>query len=202
MCCSKRQRFFSILVLTYISIFVGCFGNDESFSQGKNILNFCLLYFIGHEIRVHELIPTIKIQILIVLYFMLNALIYFATYMLCGTSLYEPLRLICWYYHSPILIFNGILLFMIFEKIRINSPLINILAKSAFPIYLIHSNLYTGRIMWPQLSLFLGDDITIYSVFLYALLIMFICIIIDKILYPVYTFITNNLLSILSPYNR
>ena len=51
-----------------------------------------------------------------------------------------------WGYNSPLLIINAILLFVIFTKLTINANTISVVAKSVFPIYLIHSNLNIQKI--------------------------------------------------------
>ena len=193
---SKKNRFLTLLGLTFMSVYIGCFGNDNSFQDGKNVINFCLIYVIGNELRKLEYIKQIKKSSLLYSYVALNVIICIATYYSTNTSFFSIIKKMAWYYDSPFLIMNATLLFLIFEKMNFKSIQLNKIASSVFPVYLIHANLYTGRVVWPFVNTFIEPDYNFLTILLFAFVIMLICIALDKILAPLY----NNLIDLV--YNR
>lgn len=183
----RDKYLLTLFGLFFISIYIGCFGNDDSFQNGKNILNFCFLYFVGHELRTHRIIPQIKASTLFLSYLSLNLMIVGLTYYLCGTSIFPLFKMICWYYDSPILILNSVLLFMLFEKLNLNSSFVNYIAKCVFPIYLLHANLYMGRILWPFLNNLIAPQYNLVKIFSLAIMVMAVCVIVDQIFSRIYS---------------
>lgn len=100
-------------------------------------------------------------------------------------------------YDSPLIILSSLFLFLLFEKMNFYSSFINACSSSALSIYLIHINPHIwGYFKEGVLSLYniSPDYYGCLLVFLYLLVIMSICILIDKIrlkLTPM-----NNLISI------
>lgn len=69
---NDKTRLCFILVLVYISVWVGLTQGDESISGGKNIVNFILLYTIGDTLKVYKNIwPSLHISLIGTLYFCL-----------------------------------------------------------------------------------------------------------------------------------
>lgn len=99
-----------------------------------------------------------------------------------------------WGNNSPLLIINTILLFMIFTKLTIKVKLISVVAKSVFPIYLIHSNLNVQKILWPLIQECFNTDNLILRNFVLSVCIMLLCVDIDKFLAPIYGMISTYLI--------
>lgn len=78
-------------------------------------------------------------------------------------------------------------LLTIFTKLTIKAKLISVVAKSVFPIYLIHSNLNVQKLLWPFFiqESFNTDNLILRNVVL-TIGIMLLCVNIDKILAPIY----------------
>lgn len=98
-----------------------------------------------------------------------------------------------WGYNYPLLIINAILLFMIFTKLTIKAKLISVVAKSVFPMYLIHSNLNVQKILWPLIQESFNTDNLILRNVALTICIMLLCVVIDKNLAPIYSEISSYL---------
>ena len=95
-----------------------------------------------------------------------------------------------WGYNSPLLIINTILLFMVFTKLPIKANSISVVAKSVFPIYLINSNLNVQKLLWPFMQESFNTGNLILRNVVLTNCIMLLCMVIDKILVPIYGKIT------------
>lgn len=173
------------LVLTFISVYLGLKSDDVSLNGGKNIVNFMLIYFLGHCIRMKYFIPNIKLKSWILLYLAFNMFECSAYYLSFGHGLAGKINHYGWEYNSPLLIINAILFFMIFTKLRIESPFVISLARSVFPIYLIHSNLNVQHVLWPIVKNSTNGNLFVSNLAT-AILIVSMCILIDKLLAPCY----------------
>lgn len=161
-------------------------SDDQSLKEGKNIINFILIYFIGYGIR-HKFICSdysLKKNIVLLLVFNLTQLPIY--YMGFGDGVASLIHRWGWGYNSPLLIINAILLFVIFTKLTINANTISVVAKSVFPIYLIHSNLNIQKILWPFIQENFNIDNLILRNVVLTICIMLFCVLIDKCFAPIY----------------
>lgn len=191
-----------LAVLVFISVYLGIKSDDQSLKEGKNITNFILIYFIGHGIR-HKIIVgdySLKKDIAIFLTFNLSLLsIYYMTF---GHGVASFIHRWGWGYNSPLLILNAVLLFMVFTKLTIKANFISIIAKSVFPIYLIHSNLNVQKLLWPFIKTsFDMDSILIRNIF-WTLFIMSCCVIIDRYFAPIYRKISDYSINLFQKYEK
>lgn len=129
----------------------------EGDMAGYTIVQFVLMYLIGCSLRdiennkdsarkaaaklLHVAENSINAKILPFLYLLdlalLIALSYLEAYMF-GT---EPYATIMFNYNNPLVIFQAVLLFLIFKNINIpDNKVINLIAKAAFYVYIIHHN--------------------------------------------------------------
>lgn len=139
----KIRTMFAILI--FIAMYLGLFGDDPSLKEGRNIVNFMMLYFLGNELRNKKFMPNISKKKILWLFFVFNILFLTIIYFSYGTSFASKLRILSWDYNSPLLVFNGMLFFLLFENISFNSSKILKIASSVFPIYLFHSNLHIQK---------------------------------------------------------
>lgn len=86
--------------------------------------------------------------------------------------------------------------FTIFTKLTIKAKLISVVAKSVFPIYLIHSNLNVQKLLWPFFiqESFNTDNLILRNVAL-TICIMLLCVAIDKNLAPIFSEISSYLIN-------
>lgn len=136
-----KQRLVALIILAFIAVYNGTFRNDISLFEGKNLVNFVLIYLVGDTIRKYEyrwnIIPR---SCLIIAWILLNGCIVIL-YTITGESMVgKAIFRLCFPYCSPILIVSSVLFFMFVVKKKFINTKINWIASSAFAIYLIHSS--------------------------------------------------------------
>ena len=165
---------------------------DTSLLDGKNLALFMFLYVVGDSIKYYSgTLVKIMTSYVVLSYLILNILIVFAYYYMDGTSIGNVIWLSAYPYCSPVLIINAILLFIIFGRISIKSKVINSFAASVFTVYIIHHQhfvLYSliGTLAVKLYCFFTTPASIICGLFLYAVIILIICIIIDKLFKPLW----------------
>lgn len=185
------RKFKSMLViLVFISVYLGIKSDDQSLKDGKNLTNFILIYFIGYGIRHKFIGGDYSLKKDIVFWLAFNFTLLPIYYMGFGHGVASLIYRWGWGYNSPLLIINSILLFMVFTKLPIKANTISVVAKSVFPIYLIHSNLNVQKILWPFMQESFNTGNLILRNVVMAICIMLLCMVIDKILAPIYGKIT------------
>lgn len=110
---------------------------------GYSIVIFILMYLIGCYLRdIEEGGKKYKSGLLVILLIINVALIIYWTYLelfFIGESIDSTTA---WYYDSPLVISEAVLIFLLFKNMSIKkNKVINILAAASFPTYLIHINL-------------------------------------------------------------
>lgn len=109
---------------------VGILGSQ----YGYTIVNFVLIYLIGAYIR-HEGIK-LGFKSCIVGILLCSTIMFFTSNI---ESIYG-LNRVTWYYNNPIVIVMSALFFLLFKEFRINSRVVNELAKAAFTCYIFHGD--------------------------------------------------------------
>ena len=185
---SKHEYFKMCLILMFISMYIGIRGNDASLSDGKNLINFSMIYFLGHLLKEKEI--NISGKIIVFSYIFLNVVLVSAFLLGINSNLSTRVITYAFGYNSPLLVLNAILFFMIFVKIRIRSQFILWVANSVFPIYLIHSNSNLQLPLMQKIAA-LSPSRSFSYYFMVMLVIMVGCIVTDKCLQPIYKSITS-----------
>lgn len=113
---------------------VGLLGSQNGFT----IVNFVLLYFIGAYIRknfekINEIRATKVIGLLIIILLVMYAMIFIEKQLGVGLAVLN--------YNNPFVIAYAVLAVILFMKLRIESKIINELAKASFTCFIIHGNL-------------------------------------------------------------
>ena len=189
-----KQQIYLLLALLFICVYMGTSLGDNTLSDGKNVLNFSFIYLIGNMIkRKQNELKSISLKYWIISYILLNL------FLICGYSLLSSsvVGIFIWQmsfpYCSPLLIVNSILFFMIFLHLKVNSGLINYLAKSSLAIYLIHES--TPFVLEPighiskSLYCFINNSFFLLIVLIvFSVFIACASIAIDKFLTPVWRF--------------
>lgn len=142
---SKRKFQFFLLLQAIVIFYFGWYRNEDWSGMGYNFINFIFLYFIGRYIAIY-----CKSERCIA-----NGGGYFLFWMLFGvimgaidwvTFTIKPFFSWMWFngqYNNPLAIASAICLFMSFKSMNIKyNRVINWLAASALPIYLVHNNNY------------------------------------------------------------
>lgn len=185
---SLTARILLLSILAWISCWTGLMGFDSSMNEGYNVIHFIFLYLIGNTMFVYRdkfnSIPTFLVLGLYLIGVIGSVLIAYA--MPNNALLFNVL----FQYNSLFLILNAVLLFMLFMRMHFQSRSLNYMASSCLAIYLLHESdvLFNHWIkdgaLWIQESAKIGGQIAL--VFIFALLIVLVCIGIDKSLAPLW----------------
>jgi hypothetical protein len=186
---SAQKKLLYIAILGIISFVFGQFV--PSLSDGKNCINFIFIYYIGDYIRTCMKIKPKKI---LLYYIAFNLIIFFCTILLRGnTGVGAIFYRSIFPYNSIGLIFNATLLFIFFSKLTVKSKIINRVAVSMLPVYMIHENHYLSRYLYDavaRLKVTVPDPwILILALVLSAIMVISVCVLTDKALSPVYKLI-------------
>lgn len=193
---NAKERIYLLATLGYISIYLGTSLGDPSLSDGKNLANFSFLYVLGNTLHYYEdKWRKISHRLLLIIYFFMNIILVCAYSLFAGSLFGKVIWRISFPYCSPILVLNAVLFFMILSRWQLNSKIINYIASSMFAVYLIHCQPFIekrviGCIMTKIFSL-TGENVLyiIISTLLIGISIMAICVIIDKLLSPIWRII-------------
>lgn len=167
---------------------------ESSLKDGKNLILFMFLYVLGDSIKANsELLMKVRTACLVSIYLLLNVLVVSAFVYMSDTTLGKGIWYLCYPYCSPILTLNGVLLFLIFGKMKIRSRIINYLASSVFAVYIIHHQhfiLYSviGPLALKIYSLFQTPICIILGLSFLTLLILTISMLIDKLFTPLWRY--------------
>lgn len=192
-----------IIKLTLLCFFsfefvYGWLFGQGGFGGGYSTMSFIGLYILARYLRIHGgAILKYSTKAYVLLYLLMTtimtSIVSIQLYLFKTTIIGGYLLS----YDSPLIILSSLFLFLLFEKMIFYSSFINACSSSALSIYLIHINPHIwGYFKEGVLSLYniSPDYYGCLLVFLYLLVIMSICILIDKIrlkLTPM-----NNLISI------
>ena len=198
---TMTQRVYLLFVLGVASMYFGTVKGDSSLEHGTNVVNFIFLYSIGNTIATYQNEIKVKTKWFIVAYILFNAIIVMAYIAFADSVLLAVVLKLCYFYCSPGLIFNAVLLFMIFTRIHFYNSFVNRVASSTYSMYIIHHIpvLLYGLIGPVVLSLCLLDNHlqTMMIVGLSAIIIMFVSFIVDQSFKPLFTYITDKVLDTL-----
>lgn len=190
---SVRRQWYILGVFALITLYYGSMARNVFYAEGKNLLFFILVYFIGHMLK--EYAARWKdwgSRRLIGGYLLLNVLIVLLYLFFKDSGLGNLVWRLSFPYNSPILILNAVLLFMIFGRMEFKSSWINRLSESCFAVYLIHGSAYLiGSVERPLIHRLFMFSYPRFFLFLVLLLIlaigiMFSCIVIDQCFSPLW----------------
>lgn len=191
---SEKERMASLLVLGYISCIYGTISVDHLFvdSDGKNLINFILIYFIGNTLHFYrETFKHISKVILFAAFIGLN-IVLVVSYLCLYDSWANPYVFKLGYsYNSPIVILNAVLFFVISLRWNFKSQVINGIAKSVFSVYLIQESPF---ILWSCIAPLIGRLVSVSfepvfllpSLLIFTIVLFSICIIVDRLCNPIW----------------
>jgi len=186
----KKEHLIAIFSLTILNVYFGFVWHNPVNSDGYNVMNFIYLYVIGQYIKRHisiDLIIKFRNKLTfsyVLLSFLIGMLVLFSNYLSKG----KESTIILWTYNNPIVIMSSIIFFCIFLTFSFKSKAINWLATSTLSVYLIHENSFIRHHIYNFIGRICNYPIiinhiifTYIVVFIFALLLMFICIFFDKV---------------------
>lgn len=186
-----RERLYYIFAFAAISVYLGMLQCDITLIDGKNIANFILIYIIGNSIRVEQnRIASFSNWFFICGFFLLNSVLFLLFVFFYNSKISAIVWNWSFPYYSPFLLVSSVMFFIPFTRFDIHSPAINYIAASTFSIYIIHHQPVILESCLKPFSYSLYDK-TVDNVFfclvmmgLFALFIMMVCVMIDKLLTP------------------
>lgn len=191
---SLIQRIYLLVILFYISVYIGVLGSDDSLRDGKNLVTFLLYYSIGDTLRFYkEKWDKLNIKWLIITFLLFNAIVVI-TFSLLG---YEKIvdavwKRIFFAYCSPMLILNAIWMFLIIGKFHFHSNFVNKIGKTSLAMYMIHGT-FLFSIINPIVIYFYELNNTVpmvlLNVFVVTLLTLTACVLIYYMLNPIWNLI-------------
>lgn len=189
------KRIYLIIVLGFISHYVGSIGLDSSLLDGKNIITFLFLYVIGDTLHHYETIwKKVPSYCYGLFFFILNTILVLVFSFYTGRIIEAIFQRLFFSYCSFGLLVSSLLFFMWIGGMSFKSRFINYIARSSLSIYMIHgASMIFFNIIGP-ISLYLLDissnEFQLFAlVLLFTTIIVVCCIIIDKLLTPVWNII-------------
>lgn len=161
-----------------------------SLSDGKNPVNFCFIYCVGDFMR-HHLPRTLSAGKLLLAYLLFNLGLLPLVELTNHSHLIKDIL-----FHKLFFAYNGLgllvnagLFFLLFSYLNIKSRLINWVAASVLPVYLLHENEYLSPYLYQLVAALQRTEPSRVAFALYLLLfaaaIFLAAVAIDKILRPV-----------------
>lgn len=197
---TPRQRIYMLSVLAFINIWIGRITEGQPFfMEGKNVINFLFLYLIGNTVRYYKPFwEKIKCRYVIFAFAIYNIFVVGAYYLNMDNVIGKIIMRFCYGYNSPGLITNALLLFVVFLKFKFKSAKINFISSSVFAVYLITDQTFVRNNILKHLveqtyRLYESTYVSMILLVCFTLLIMSVCICIDKLLTPVWN-ISNKIL--------
>lgn len=191
---TMKRRLYLLISLFFICIYLGTASVcDPALNDGKNLANFVFLYVVGNTL--HFYAGTWRqwsTKVILYFYLFLN-LVLIVSYILFKNSIIGTIIFhFSFPYCSPILLLNALLFMILVAKHPFKSKFINYIGSSVLAIYLIHcSPIVIYDIIYPIVEYFKftisNDYAFVLCTMLLALVISVVCIIIDKILSPLWS---------------
>lgn len=196
---SINGKLYLIIVLFFISHYIGSWGSDATLADGKNVITFSFLYVLGallHEYK--QKIGKIHATTLWLTYLIYNTVI---VYVFSHPDKIPGFDFIFnkgfYSYCSIGQLINALLLFILLSRLQFHSKLVNIAGGASLSIYMIHcSDLILYNLISPVIQNIIGtahitslysEGILFFKVLLVAIVIIIICILLHYILSPIAT---------------
>lgn len=188
---NEKKRWYMLTVFAFVACYMATTGGDKAMVSGKNLVNFIFLYLVGNQLWFYrERWQKISTLLLIGIFITMNAILMGA--ILQNIPIVTKIvKSLAFPYSSPLLLLNSIVFFMIIGKQKIQSHTINYAATSSLAIYLIHGNRPYVRMLHEEVCVFFQGCtnnmfLLLTAYLLYTIIIVIVCIFIDKLLTPLW----------------
>lgn len=211
-----KKQFKTLLITLFIffSIIPIITGNNTfSVNDGFSLYQFVFMYFLGAYLNIYPIeksrlfkgLNKEKVKIMLISLFctlvVFNVSLLFlgkhlATF---NSNIFNEISgylINCFRcYCNPIVIIQTICYFLFFRSLDIKSKLINKIGKFTFGVYLIHDNEILRQLLYKWMKIDIGTMIyskrILIKIFVCAIIIYFICTIIEAIRYNLFRFISK-----------
>lgn len=187
-----KKRIVLIVILFYVSDYIGTIGADKSLLEGYNVVTFLLFYSVGNSLRVYNdwwmRISGIK---WLSVFFILNIILilFFSIIGFESRIIDTVYTLVFFGYNSPWQLVSSVLFFMAIGNCHFHSSIINKIAKASLAVYIIHGSFLIKYINpvaenWFNTS---GDSIAgCLSVLLLTIVVLLLCTIVYWAMSPIW----------------
>lgn len=170
-----------IIIFYVLTTIFGWILKSNEFNDGMSMLALAGLYLIGgyirrYNIKVLQFNQWIDLGIYLTVGVLLVGMSIIAYRLNATKSLYG--------YLNPLVVIQSVYLFLFFKKLKVrNSKLINLIAASAFSVYLFHTDICSRPLysyICREINLY-GPIMSIFLVVLFFAFIFFVCMLFDWI---------------------
>ena len=203
---NKCQRWITLIGLALFTIYTGNLKmTDPTLIDGKNLLNFIFIYFIGRMLNYYQdTLTKISSWKYIVTYVVLVMLSLFVFTNINNTYIQTRLWLLFYPYNSPMLLMESCIIFILFGKLQIQSGIINKIASSVFAMYILHGATFgyianTVRLLNSTTN---DKSIQIILSFLLVVAIIIASTCIDRMFSPLWKYVSRQGQKLDNWYNR
>ena len=174
---NKKEWLLSLALLSVIVFYLGWTLHCYNDGAGYTLLNFIFVYFLGATIKRFNLSSRVPAWCLMMMFLVFS----FITFIIHFVSKQVALPVAAMAYNSPFVILSACSFFCLFSKLKIQSSVINKIALSVLPVYLLTDGGNLSKVLYNwavgvSLDFSMGIALLIYLV-VAILLILFISII-------------------------
>ena len=155
---SRKQTKELLIILFLLFSIQGVLSDPYKLNDGFSAFWIIILYVIGNLIRRLDLFVKSSIMVLFTVFVCMTLMIWLPIVLFKSTLLTNSL--------SPFIVIQGILLLLIFSKLRINSKIISKLSPFAFGVYLFHENALFREKFIVEKFIFINNYNVVYGVFI------------------------------------
>ena len=177
---SQKEWLLSLVLLSVIVFYLGWCLHRYNDGAGYTLLNFIFVYFLGATIKRFNLpsrVPTWGLPLM----FLVSSLITFMIY-LVSKQISLPVAAMA--YNSPFVILSACSFFCLFSKLKIQSSVINKIALSVLPVYLLTDGGNLSKVLYNWavgVSLDFSMGITLLIYLVVAMFLILVVSIIDQL---------------------
>lgn len=179
-----------ILCFLLIDILLGWCMHSPAF---HHVFLFMLLYSIGYYLRRDDSIGRVSTKVYLAGWFMATVIIFVSLFLRLGGVLGQL------GYTHPVIIFQAVMILVLFARVRLESAKVNYLAKSALMVYLMSENIHMrGYFADVVQTVCRSSHGVVLYVSLAALFVLtyFALLLLDKLLGKIYRPMLNRLLTV------
>ena len=136
----KVFRTVLIALFLYIFIYGWLFDATKDIAKGYSIISFIGLYLLARYVRLYPFKLTQLNKYADLGIFFITVLLITGLAMLGTYIINKNMTNMMYWYSNPLIIVGSIYLLLYFSKMKMDSKIINIIAKSSFAVYLLHCN--------------------------------------------------------------
>lgn len=183
--CTKKQFILLLFTLGILNCYFGFLWGREFNPNGFDTMTFVFVYMIGRYIALYTSRSTTR----------KTKLISFSIYLICGVIIFGLTELVLHFdkialckkivaYHNPLMLLQAVAIFIFFRAMTFQNKRINWAASSVLAAYLISENINFKPIFYSIFTYkieLVSDNLLGIVILILSLLILIVCILLDKV---------------------